>query len=202
MFCVEYCLGWDANRLPSGETSSRKLADLRRHFSGCEVIDGSISIALSDPGDIFEETDFDFLCHLKEITGLLRLINVTTTNLTLPNLVLIRGRQLTGGGNSLEIASSHIDSLFGNLREISKGHVSIHDSSWCGYKTVNWVDILEDGLLVTSEQNDLLKPNNDCKDVGEEFILLYCTHTHAHTNTHTYTEREIRLCVSQNEANL
>ena len=195
--CADYCTGWSANRFPSGSTTSQRLADLRRHFSGCKVVDGSINIALPDPASVLEDSAFDFLCHLKEITGLLRVINVTMLHFDLPNLILIRGRHLTLSGNALEMQTSSMDSFLGNLREISKGHMSIHDSQWCGHMSVNWADILEDGQLITPKDNSHLKPNRECNKTSEPLfgVTVYSCTTHENLCMHISARMYKHVCV-------
>ena len=178
-----YCPGGIANQVISSSNVSQILNELSEAFCGCQTVDSSIDITFPvEDNTSLVENDFNFLYYLKEITGFLRISNLPSTpRFHLPNLILIRGREQTDSGNSLEISDSRVDSIFfPNLREIN-GNVSIHNSSWCGYTSVNWEDILENGRLVVSG-ND-----TTCIRHSEGTHTHTHTHTHKHTQTHTQT---------------
>ena len=154
---VAFCIAASVDQSSTSSNVSLVLSELSTRFCGCQTIDGGVDLAFPGvmAGVPFTENTFNFLYHLREITGYLRVSNLPqTSRLSLPNLILIRGRELTVLGNGLEISGSQVDNVsLPQLREISSGNVSIHNSSWCGYLSVNWEDILEAGQLSVSENS-------------------------------------------------
>ena len=112
------------------------LGTMSEEFCGCRVIEGSISI--SRPGDeIYSSTDFEFLSSVEEIGDILFIQNLNLTdNITLPNLRLIRGRNLldfrvTPRGNpALYIHNVTRPVYLPQLTEITLGDVYIQTVSF------------------------------------------------------------------------
>ena len=102
------------------------------------------------------EDSFNFLCHVEEISGVLRFQNIPTVeHIVLPNLRIIRGEELIateeGRGLALVLLETHIGTIvLPNLTEVTRGDVQFQNttSSMCNYKTVNWDDIVDNGQLV------------------------------------------------------
>eukprot|EP00118_Oscarella_pearsei_P017372 m.171588 g.171588 ORF g.171588 m.171588 type:complete len:1503 (+) comp39060_c0_seq1:197-4705(+) len=73
-----------------GSTETLGLNLLQNKYSGCQIIEGSLSLTVFSAN--LTSSSFDFLANLTEITGFLRIIG-SGTNITLPNLKVIRGRE-------------------------------------------------------------------------------------------------------------
>ena len=151
-FIIEtICLGHSTNRVSQsqGGTVSNILQDAYERFCGCRYIQDNIVIAtasgLVDANQPLIEANFSFLYYVKEISGYLELNNIPSIErLSLPNLRIIRGRNLRSGRFSL-LASGKIESLYmPNLTEISRGDVvlgSSLNSYLCNTRSINWTDI-------------------------------------------------------------
>ena len=131
-------------------------------FCGCRIVEGSISI--NRPGDeIYNSTDFEFLSSVEEIGDTLLIENlILTDNITLPNLRLIRGRNLLEfivqpiGNPALYIFNVTGPVYLPNLAEITLGDVYIQTVSFCNHRGVLWEDILtEPGSHYEDIGNDL-----------------------------------------------
>ena len=167
------CVGYGIVNFASGENITQILGDLKDRFCGCTHVVGSIRIDLttSETGvQELTEDDFNFFYYLKEISDVLTFTNFPpTSNITFPNLIIIRGEDQvpTAEGDNLvlSLTNTEIGALYmPNLREISQGDVLfLNVNSLCNYKTVNWGDILNDGRLI-----DL---NTNCQPSGEECLL-------------------------------
>ena len=168
---TEYCPGQEPGTFGAGSTVQAILADLRNTFCGCKRIGGSVNVFFpSMPTDNFNLTDedFNFLYHLEEVGGSVTFINVPPIDrLTLPNLVLIRGNNLTSSslvanGFALSLVNSTVDRfVLPRLVEITVGSMQLYNSTWCGYYTVNWEDIFEAGSVHLLPNNDELNFTNE-----------------------------------------
>ena len=117
-------------------------------FCGCTIVEGSISI--NRPGDeVYNSTDFEFLSSIEEIGDTISIQNLNLTdNITLPNLRLIRGRNLLEfvappiGNPALYIHNVTGPVYLPQLTEITLGDVYIQTVSFCNHRGVLWEDIL------------------------------------------------------------
>ena len=134
---------------------------------------GSIRINLASPetGVELTEDDFNFFYYLEEISDVLTFTNFPpTSNITFPNLIIIRGEDhvptAEGDNPVLSLTNTEIGALYmPNLREISQGDVLfLNVSSLCNYRTVNWGDILNDGRLIDLN-------TNNCQPQGERYSM-------------------------------
>ena len=134
------------------------LNSLHNQFCGCTHVTGSIQIDMfgNDNYTNFTEDSFNFLYHVEQISGVLRLQNIPTVEcIVLPNLRIIRGEKLIptaeGRGLALVLLNTRIGAIvLPNLTEVTRGDVRFQNttSSMCNYKTVNWNDIIDNGQLV------------------------------------------------------
>ena len=134
---------------------------------------GSIRIDLttSETGVELTEDDFNFFYYLEEVSDVLTFTNFPpTSNITFPNLIIVRGEDQvpTAEGDNivLSLTNTEIGALYmPNLREISQGDVLfLNVSSLCNYRTVNWGDILNDGELIDLN-------TNICQIQGERYSM-------------------------------
>ena len=80
-----------------GATATKEefLRLMSEEFCGCRIVDGSINIFNRPVDEIYSSTDFEFLSSVEKIGDTLFIQNLNLTdNITLPNLRLIRGRNL------------------------------------------------------------------------------------------------------------
>ena len=137
---------------------------MSEEFCGCRIVEGNVTI--NRPGDeVYSSTDFEFLSSVEEIGDTLFIQNLNLTdNITLPNLRLIRGRNLLTyfvppeGKPSLYIHNVTGPVYLPKLTEITLGDVYLLTVSFCNHRGVLWEDILtEPG----SRYEDLL--NDHCE---------------------------------------
>jgi len=146
----------------SGESKERYLEDMSNVFCGCRVVDGSVNIINRPMSESYNSTDFEFLSSVEEIGDTLNICNINVTDdITLPNLRLIRGRNLIiflispMGTPSLFIQNVTAPAYLPKLTEITLGDVYIVTVSSCNHRGVLWEDILTD-------------PNSQYQDIGND----------------------------------
>ncbi|XP_065887560.1 epidermal growth factor receptor-like [Dysidea avara] len=112
--------------------------------------------------ETYNSTDFEFLSSVEEIGDTLIIQNINVTdNITLPNLRLIRGRNLfeyllhPAGNPALLTFNVTAPVYLPKLTEITLGDVYIVTVSSCNHRGVLWEDILTD-------------PNSQYQDVGND----------------------------------
>ena len=156
---------------PSGVTVQSILNDLSNTFCGCKRIGGSINVLFppvqADSVSLSED-NFTFFYHVEAVEGNVAFFNVPPIDrLTLPQLVLIRGNGIAPGGAALTLGNSTVDEfVLPKLVEISNGNVQLSNTTWCGYYTVNWNDILEAGEV-------RLLPNDEDVNFADE-LNMHC----------------------------
>ena len=130
-------------------------------FCGCRIVDGSVNI--NTPADeIYSSIDFEFLSSVEEIGDMLFIQNLNLTDhITLPNLRLIRGRNLLeylvapNGNPAVFIRNVTGPVYLPKLTEITLGDVYILTVSFCNHRGVLWEDILtEPGSRYEDIRND------------------------------------------------
>ena len=151
------------------------LTNLHNQFCGCTHITGSIQICMIglDGYTNLTEDSFNFLYHMEEISGVLWFQNIPSVErIVLPSLRIIRGEELIetaeGRGLALVLLNTRIGALvLPNLTEVTRGDVHFQNttSSMCNYRTVNWLDIIDNGRL------DELLACNTSRHEGKGAIL-------------------------------
>ena len=151
------CTGYASNELGGGDSAEAALAEINSRFCGCTHVTGNIQLDLRNvalyPSD---EDFFNAFYHLEVLEGFLRLEHIPPVDhLILPNLRLVRGKELLPTAEGYKLAIMLSDSLIGELvlpqlREVSRGDVMFRDTGpvMCNYKSVNWNDIIDGGELV------------------------------------------------------
>ena len=103
---------------------------------------------------VLNETDFNMLYHLEQITGFLSFREIPqTSRIILPNLRIIQGQNLIYFDSAMLITLTDIEELIlPKLTQITQGNVAIqlhHDTDLnCKLARVNWLDILDNGMLI------------------------------------------------------
>ena len=147
--------------LASPQTKEQFLQAMSDEFCGCRIVDGSVNI--NRPGnEIYNSTDFEFLSSVEEIGDTLFIQNLNLTDhITLPNLRLIRGRNLLEflveprGNPAIFISNVTGPVYLPKLTEITLGDVYILTVSFCNHRGVLWEDILtEPGSRYEDIMND------------------------------------------------
>ena len=148
-FALDLCEGLSI-RTSISTTGSKEefLQAMSDEFCGCRIVEGSINI--NRPGDeTYNSTDFEFLSSVEEIGDTLFIQNLNLTDsITLPNLRLIRGRNLLEfiveprGNPALFIHNVTGPVYLPKLTEITLGDVYIVTVSFCNHRGVLWEDIL------------------------------------------------------------
>ncbi|XP_065888305.1 epidermal growth factor receptor-like isoform X3 [Dysidea avara] len=162
--CAEksLCDGLELHTFTAAEEPKEAfLQDMRIRFCGCRVVDGSININRPE-NELYNSKDFKFLSSVEEIGDSLFIQNLNISDhITLPNLQLIRGRNLVDNTISptrhpaLLIHNVTGPVYLPNLTEISIGDVYIVTVSSCNHRGVLWEGILTD-------------PNSQYQELGND----------------------------------
>jgi len=148
-YLLEFCDGLSVRSFIGGLTAKEGfLQAMSDEFCGCRIVNGSINI--NRPGEeTYSFTDFEFLSSVEEIGDTLFIWNLNLIdNITLPNLRLIRGRNLLEyiippeGDPALFINNVTGPVYLPKLTEITSGDVYIVSVSFCNHRGVFWEDIL------------------------------------------------------------
>ena len=173
------CVGHLIGNFAPGERVDEILAILRDRFCGCTHVTGSIQINMFGNADYtnLTEDSFNFLYHVREISGVLRFQNIPpVSRIVLPNLHIIRGDDLIatseGRGLALVLLETRIGALvMPNLTEVTRGNVRFENtSSMCNYKSIDWTDIIDNGEL------EELQACNTTQPGGENNLSAVITH--------------------------
>ena len=159
---VDFCDGLRISTFVVTSGSKEEfLLRMSDEFCGCRIVDGSVNI--NRPGnEVYSSTDFEFLSSVEEIGDTLFIQNLNLTdNITLPNLRLIRGRNLLQfstdpiGNPAIYIHNVTGPVYLPKLTEITLGDVYIQTVSFCNHRGVLWEDILtEPGSRYEDVGND------------------------------------------------
>ena len=173
---LEFCDGLRIRvNLPVSGTKEDYLQGLSDLFCGCKVIDRSINIFNRPFDQVYSSADFEFLSSVEEIGDILYIENINIVdNITLPNLRLIRGRNLEEyiisprGNPALFIRNVTAPVYLPKLTEITLGDVYIVTVSSCNHRGVLWEDILTDP---NSQYQDI--GNDHCPSKSNLYITVY-----------------------------
>ena len=161
MYTLELCDGLGVRSFIGAQSKEQFLQLMSDEFCGCRIVDGSVNI--NTPADeIYSSTDFEFLSSVEEIGDTLFIQNLNLTDhITLPNLRLIRGRNLLeylvapNGNPAVFISNVTRPVYLPKLTEITLGDVYILTVSFCNHRGVLWEDILtEPGSRYEDIRND------------------------------------------------
>ena len=175
-FPSDFCEGLRIRETVAVEESKEEyLEAMSNEFCGCRVVDGSVNIIEKPMNETYSSTDFEFLSSVEEIGDTLFIQNINVTdNITLPNLRLIRGRNLIEylipptGNPAVVILNVTAPVYLPNLTEITLGDVYIVTVSSCNHRGVLWEDILTDP---NSQYQDI--GNDHCPSKSSLYITVY-----------------------------
>ena len=176
-FSPDFCDGLKIveTAVARNESKERFLEAMSTVYCGCRVVDGSVNILHRPMSETYSSTDFEFLSSVEEIGDTLNIQNINVTdNITLPNLQLIRGRNLIhymippNGNPALIVRFVPAPVYLPKLTEITLGDVYIVNVSSCNHRGVLWEDILTDS---NSEYYDI--GNDHCPSKSSLYITVY-----------------------------
>ncbi|XP_055943820.1 epidermal growth factor receptor-like [Argiope bruennichi] len=143
------CIG-TSGRMSVPANRDHHYQNLRDRYINCTYVDGNLELVwLLD-----SNMDLSFLKEIREVTGYVLISHVNIRHIVLPNLMIIRGRnlfQLTAESEeySLLVARNTIEVLeLPALRDILAGGVGFIDNdNLCYINTINWEEILAGYLM-------------------------------------------------------
>lgn len=139
------CIG-TSNKLSGQYNKTDHFQNLADRYRNCTYVIGNLEITwLND-----KSMDLSFLESIREITGYLLIAYVEVDRLRMPNLKIIRGRDLFKLDNeqkeefAMILIENELKTLaLPNLREILAGSVgSFNNRKLCHIRTINWDEIL------------------------------------------------------------
>lgn len=147
------CIG-TSNRLSGQINKTDHYQNLVERYRNCTHVIGNLEITWLQRGPDNEPLDLSFLESIKEITGYLLIAYVQAEKIKLPNLLIIRGREvfrLNMGRKeefSMFVISNDLKYIeMPNLREIITGHVGFYyNKNLCLVDTIDWGEILNTDL--------------------------------------------------------
>lgn len=144
------CIG-TSNRLSSQHNKSDHYQNLFERYNNCTYVIGNLEITwLDKASNQQQELDLSFLESIREITGYLLIAYVEVEKIRMPNLQIIRGRDLFKLHTdekeefALILIENELKSLeLPNLSEILTGSVgSYNNRNLCHIRTIEWEEIL------------------------------------------------------------
>ena len=154
------CRGDSGNEAQSKKVFEERLKFLEERFSGCEIVEGSLIVALGPNRPPNVTSDFAFLANVTEITGYLLINFANGIDVPLPSLKVVRGQETrlvssglrgfpkaTGHRFSVSLGESDITKWpFPSLQEIVNGKVLLYKlSNLTTPNATDWSDILPGG---------------------------------------------------------
>ena len=150
------CIGHSLDFFEDGSSVDDVIENLFEQFCGCVHVTGNIRINMHGLEANLTEESFNFFYHLEEITGAFLFHNIpTTSRIILPNLRLIRGRELFSFNRyALTVRNISVgEFILPKLTEISNGSVLIEqldNKRLCNVKRIKWQEIVDNGTITIS----------------------------------------------------
>jgi len=143
------CIG-TANRMSGQHNKTDHYQNLAERYRNCTYVIGNLEITWLEKGPDNKPVDLTFLESIREITGYLLIAYVEVEKIRMPNLQIIRGRDLfrLNNGQKEEFAMFLIENELKtlelpNLREILAGSVgSYNNRNLCYIRSIDWDEIL------------------------------------------------------------
>jgi len=143
------CIG-TSNRMSGQHNKTDHYQNLAERYRNCTYVIGNLEITWLDKAASGEQVDLSFLESIREITGYLLIAYVEVERIRMPNLQIIRGRDLFKLNSdqkeefALILIENELETLeLPNLREILAGSVgSYNNRNLCHIRTINWDEIL------------------------------------------------------------
>lgn len=151
--------------------------NLVERYRGCTTVLGNLEIVWFGygraPGQ--QPPDMSFLDSIREVTGFVLTAFNDIETIRLPNLQIIRGRDLLKFPNDKEeyalyLTGNEIKTLeLPNLREVLIGSVgSINNKNLCHINSIYWDEILNSGFKFVQSVNNELPACPNCDDACHE----------------------------------
>ncbi|XP_055339018.1 epidermal growth factor receptor-like isoform X2 [Paramacrobiotus metropolitanus] len=139
------CSG-SSNALSYNENVTLHMRKMKERLNNCTYVQGNLELT-----NIPEGYDLDFLKQIREVTGYLLIAHVQKSVLSLPNLRIVRGRNLFGVNERSRDYALFVginpglrELGLGQLREITHGSAYVKDNpQLCHMNTVHWDDLLQ-----------------------------------------------------------
>ncbi|XP_054720282.1 epidermal growth factor receptor-like [Uloborus diversus] len=139
--------------------------NLRDRYMNCTYVDGNLELTWLED----ENLDLNFLEEIREVTGYVLISHVNVKRIILPNLMIIRGRNLfklnvRNEKFSLIVTLSKMESLeLPSLRDILAGSVGFYNNyNLCHIRTINWVEILSRADAKPVYVYNFTEPEREC----------------------------------------
>uniref|UniRef100_A0A182K8V6 receptor protein-tyrosine kinase n=1 Tax=Anopheles christyi TaxID=43041 RepID=A0A182K8V6_9DIPT len=138
--------------------------NLRDRYTNCTYVDGNLEITW-----IQNNTDLNFLQHIREVTGYVLISHIDLPQVILPRLQIIRGRT-TFKLNKWEeayglfVSFSHMNTLeLPALRDILGGSVGFFNNyNLCHVRSINWEEILSAPQTSMQYTFNFSSPEREC----------------------------------------
>ncbi|XP_057671890.1 epidermal growth factor receptor isoform X1 [Diorhabda carinulata] len=162
------CIGTNG-RLSVPSNRDRHYRNLKDRYTNCTYVDGNLELTwLQEPNQ-----DLSFLQSIREVTGYVLISHVDVKKVVLPNLQIIRGRNvflmnIANEEFTLIVTMSKMMSLeLPALRDVLKGDVGfLNNYNLCHIKTINWKEIISDGNF--SYVYNFTSPERQCPACDRE----------------------------------
>lgn len=143
------CIG-TSQRMSALVNKTEHYHSLAERYRNCTYVIGNLEITWLEKGQNGKLHDLSFLENIREITGYLLIAYVSVEKIRMPNLQIIRGRDLfkLNNGQNEEYAMYLIENELKNLelpnlREIITGSIgSYHNRNLCHLNQISWEEIL------------------------------------------------------------
>lgn len=143
------CIG-TSNRMSGQQNKTDHYKNLFERYKNCSYVIGNLEITWIEKTHDGKPVDLSFLESIREITGYLLIAYVQVERISMPNLHIIRGRDLfkLNNGNKSDFAMFLIDNEIRslelpNLREIITGNVGFYDNrNLCHMESIEWKEVI------------------------------------------------------------
>ena len=140
--------------------------NLRDRYTNCTLVDGNLELTwLQD-----KNLDLGFLPSIREVTGYVLISHVDMKKIVLPNLQIIRGRQLfklnvLDQQFALIVTLSKMENLeLPSLRDILQGSAGFYNNyNLCHIRTINWEEIITGFNSTSFYFYNFTQPERECK---------------------------------------
>lgn len=190
------CIG-TSNRMSGQHNKTDHYQNLAERYRNCTYVIGNLEITWLEKSVDGKAIDLSFLESIREITGYLLIGYVEVEKIRMPNLQIIRGRdlfRLNKPDHKEEFAMFLIENELKtlelpNLREVLAGSVGFYDNRHlCYMRTINWDEILNPTYKTLYLYNSTSEPEcpscdsscqggcwGDGRDMCQKFSKVNCS---------------------------
>ena len=159
------CIGTNG-RMSVPSNREHHYQNLRDRYTNCTLVDGNLELTwLQD-----KNLDLGFLHSIREVTGYVLISHVDMKKIVLPNLQIIRGRQLfklnvLDQQFALIVTLSKMENLeLPSLRDILQGSAGFYNNyNLCHIRTINWEEIITGFNSTSFYFYNFTQPERECK---------------------------------------